>query len=508
MTHLTIMPHLTILPVLVPLIGGALLMLPPLVGHLQRQRLTGIACSLILLAVSINLIQATSNGQMLLYAVGDWQPPFGILLVADRLSTMMILLTSLLGLGSLLYACAGTDEQGALFHPLFQFQLMGINGAFLTGDIFNLFVFFEVLLIASYALLMHGGGKPRTRAGLHYVVLNLAASAVFLTSLGILYGTLGTLNMADLAVKVQQLPESEAPLVAVGAMLMLFVFGLKAAILPLHFWLPQAYSAASAPVAALFAIMTKVGIYAILRIYTLIFGDDAGTLSHLIAPWLWPTALLTLIFAAIGLFTSPNLRRMVAWLVLMSVGSILAVVSFHRPEATGAALYYLLHTTLVTGGLFLLMDMISQQRYKASDRIVSARPVAQPALLGGLFFLGSIAVIGMPPLSGFVGKALLLKSAYHVNEMIWYWPALLGSSLLAIIALSRAGSSIFWRVSGAPSEKRTHPLEVMATLVLLASSPLMTIFGGTISEFTHATALQLYDTHHYIEAVLSVEATP
>src|SRR5690606_2797386 len=216
-----------------------------------------------------------------------------------RLSALMLLVTSLLAFFSMAYAAREKDCRDNL-HGLSHFLLMGVKGAFLTGDLFNLFVFFEILLLASYAMLLHGGGARRARSGLHYVILNLAGSALFLIAVSALYGITGTLNMADLSVKVGQLSPADAPLAATAAVLLFLVFGLKAAIVPLYFWLPQAYAAARAPVAALFAIMTKVGVYAILRVYTLIFGDNAGVLANMILPWLWPIALSTLVLGLIG----------------------------------------------------------------------------------------------------------------------------------------------------------------------------------------------------------------
>ena len=207
------MQHLPIFPILIPMLAAVFMLLPPLSNSINRHRVFAIAV-MILLIISSALLLLTSHEQgTQMYILGGWQPPFGIALVADRLSTMMVLLTSVLALGALLYACAGDDNEGMYFHPLFMFQIMGINGAFLTGDIFNLFVFFEVLLIASYALLIHGGGKQKTKANVHYVILNLVASSVFLFALGILYGTIGSLNIADMASKVRLLGDQEQALV-------------------------------------------------------------------------------------------------------------------------------------------------------------------------------------------------------------------------------------------------------------------------------------------------------
>lgn len=493
--------HLIVLPILLPLVAGIVL-LRTRTGVTRNKRIVGVGACVLLLLISIALVLQASSGEVTYYALGDWRPPFGIVMVLDRLSALMILLTAVLALGCVVFASAGDDEQGSNFHGLFQLQLMGINGAFLTGDLFNLFVFFEVLLLASYALLMHGGGKARIQAGLHYVVLNLAGSALFLIAVGVLYGATGTLNMADMAVRLAELDPERAGLVSAGALLLLVVFGLKAAILPLYFWLPRAYSAAPAPVAALFAIMTKVGIYAILRVYQLIFGEHAGTLAALDQPWVWWLSLATLAVAGIGVLAARDLRLMIAYLLLVSVGTLLAGIGLRTPAATSALLYYLIHTTLVSGGLFLLAEMIGLQRGKAGTRLVKSRPLHNGGVLAGLFFVGAITVAGLPPLSGAIGK-LLLMQATPADQQAWLWPLLLGTGLTSLIALSRAGSTLFWRsregeAIRAPL-KRRHWFGVTW---LLAASPLLVILAGPVSDYTRATAEQLAHPEAHIRALL------
>lgn len=499
------MQHLPILPILLPMLAAVFMLLPPLSNSITRQRFFAVTIMIIIVITSALLLMTSHQQGIQMYILGGWQPPFGIALVADRLSTMMVLLTSILSLGALLYACAGDDKQGMYFHPLFMFQIMGINGAFLTGDVFNLFVFFEVLLIASYALLIHGGGKQKTKANVHYVILNLVGSSIFLFALGILYGTLGSLNIADMANKVRLLDEHGQALVKVGGLLLLVVFGLKAAMLPLNFWLPKTYAAASAPVAALFAIMTKVGIYSILRIHTVIFGEDAGALASIAIPWLWPLAVLTLIIGAIGVLASPSLRLTVANLVIISVGSLLLAIAMQRENATSAALYYMLHTTLITGALFLIADLISKQRGKAEDRFVSSRKMAHEKTLGIAFFIAALTVVGMPPLSGFLGKVLILQAAEGMTEMAWVWSVILLSGLASLVAISRAGTSIFWRHSkdsANTSSDPIHPMKIIAVVLLLSASPLLVILGGPVTDYTHQAAVQLHDTTQSVDALL------
>jgi len=497
------MLHLPILPILLPMLAAVLMLLPPLSSSIIRHRVFAVSVMIILVIVSALVLLASHQQGTQMYILGGWQPPFGIALVADRLSTMMVLLTSVLGLGAQLYACAGDDNDGMYFHPLFMFQIMGINGAFLTGDIFNLFVFFEVLLIASYALLIHGGGKQKTKANVHYVILNLVGSSIFLFALGILYGTIGSLNIADMANKVRLLGEHEQALAKAGGLLLLVVFGLKAALLPLHFWLPKTYAVASAPVAALFAIMTKVGVYSILRIHTVIFGEDAGALASIAIPWLWPLAILTLIMGAIGVLASPNLRLTVANLVIVSVGTLILAIVMQRESATSAALYYMIHTTLVTGALFLLADLVSKQRGKAEDRYVIARKMKYGKVIGIAFFVAALTVVGMPPLSGFVGKILILQAAQGMNEIAWVWPVVLLAGLATLVAISRAGTTIFWRYAGESTyDEPISPLKLIAVGLLLSASPLLVVFGGPITDYTNLAAAQLHDTAQSIDVLL------
>ena len=495
------MQHLIVFPIVLPLVAGILLLYQRQ-GLVRYKRAVSITATLLLLLVAISLLRQASSGEITYYALGDWQAPFGIVLVLDRLSALMLLLTALLAVGAVVFACAGDDEKGSNFHGLFQWQLLGINGAFLTGDLFNLFVFFEVLLLASYALLLHGGGKARIQASVHYVVLNLAGSSLFLIAVGILYGATGTLNMADMAIRVAQLSAERDGLVSAGALMLLVVFGLKAAILPLYFWLPKAYASAPAPVAALFAIMTKVGIYAILRVYSLIFGDSAGGLEALEQPWVWWLSLATLAAAGIGVMAARDLRLLVAYLVLVSVGTLLAGIGMRSPQAVSALLYYLIHTTLITGGLFLLAEMIGLQRGKAGTRIVKGRPMVQGAGLAMLFFVGAIAVAGIPPFSGAFGKALMLNAA-EGTQRLWLWPLLLLTSLASLIALSRAGSTLFWRssrgnISGSPLSR----CQWLGVTWLLSAAPLLVVFAGPVSSYTQATAEQLANPQALIHTLL------
>jgi multicomponent K+:H+ antiporter subunit D len=499
--------HLTSLPVLLPMFAGVVLLMSPFGKNITNRRVTSVVLSVITLFVSIALLLKVQADGTQVYAIGNWSAPFGIVLVADPLSTLLACLTALLGVVCTLYASAGDDEKGSFFHPLVHFLVLGVNGAFLTGDAFNLFVFFEVLLIASYSLLMHGGDKRNTRAALQYVIMNLVGSAVFLIALGVLYGVLGTLNMADMAQKVPLLQGDDVYLAKIGGLLLLVVFALKGALLPLHLWLPNTYATAMPVVAALFAIMTKVGVYSMMRVYTLIFGDEAGELSHMAQSWLWWLALATIAMGAVGVLASQDLRKLTANLVIVSVGTLVALVAVQTIEASSAAIYYLVHSTLVTAALFILADLIGRQRGKVADRITAGRPVAQPRLLGVCFLIAAVAVIGMPPLSGFIGKVWLLKATIHNEYTAVFWPLYLLASLAILIGISKAGSTVFWHHQGkttdASGQTDVHPVQLAALLILVSSAPLMTIFAGPLSEYAIGAATQLHDFNNHINVILS-----
>lgn len=500
------MNHWIILPIVLPAVLAPFIIMV-LRHHLDLQRIFSIAGTLALVAVTLGLMGSALGGDIQVYELGDWPAPFGIVLVLDRLSAMMIVLTALLGLAVLLHAIgSGWDKRGWHFHALFQFQLMGIMGAFLTGDAFNLFVFFEVLLIASYGLMIHGGGAVRLQAGVQYVGYNLLGSTMFLFALGILYNVTGTLNMADLAVRVADFPAEDTALLRIGAILLLLVFAIKAAVLPLHFWLPASYANAPAPVAALFAIMTKVGAYAILRMYTLVFGPDVAASSGLVAPWLMPAAVLTLAVGMIGILGSRQLARMVAFAAIGSMGTLLIAISMFTPEATTAALYYIIHSTFATALLFLIVDLVTERR---GDQLKVNMPMPQSGLIACLFFAGAIAMAGMPPLSGFVGKLLVMNASWDSPLVLLIWATILVTSFIAIVGLARAGSILFWKpfdttlTLEAPEPCKPAMLPFVACFGLLSMLIALTVFAGPVLDYAGATSEQLFATQDYIDAVLN-----
>jgi multicomponent K+:H+ antiporter subunit D len=506
------MSHWIIAPVALPAMVAAFLVLAARFDlPLQRAVSTGSAAAL--LAIAIGLFSWSQDGQPRIYALGNWPMPFGIVLVLDRLSALMLLLTAILGLATAVYATGGWDRQGRHFHPLLQFQLMGVGGAFLTGDIFNLFVFFEVLLIASYGLMLHGGGTRRFGAGIQYITINLIGSTLFLFAVGLIYAVTGTLNMADLALKVATVPPSDQALLRTGALLLLVVFAIKAALVPLHVWLPGTYTAAAPPVAALFAIMSKVGAYAILRVFTLIFGAGAGATAWAAAPWILPAALLTALVGALGLLGARDLGRLAAFALLHSMGTLLIAVGLFDAPSLGAGLYYIVHSTLAAAALFFIVDVVARRRDGMQGRLQNAPPIVHESAIAGLFLLAGMAIAGLPPLSGFVGKLLVLDAARASHWWVWIWAIVLGTSLVAILGFARAGSILFWKSAihppRVPARGRAAPpvgVALAAPATLLALLVALTAASGPALVLAQGMAEQLIAPEAYVRAVLGQDA--
>jgi len=503
----------------------ALIILPGLVApvmalamrhDLVLQRVTALASSVALVVMAGALFASAASGVIESYELGSWPAPFGIVLVLDRLSALMLLLTAVLALVVLAYAVAsGWDARGRYFHALYQFQLMGLFGAMLTGDVFNLFVFFEILLIASYGLMIHGGGRMRLRGGVQYVIFNLAGSTLFLFALGTVYGVLGTLNMADMAVRAAELPEGDTALLRVAAALLLLVFVLKGALLPLHFWLPNTYALAPAPVAALFAIMTKVGAYAVIRVYTLVFHPDLEATGSMASDAIIPAALVTLVVGMVGVLAGGTVARVVAFAAIGSMGTLFLAIGAFTPQATAAALYYLVHSTLAAAVLFLVVDQIRARR--GNTALVALPPMARNGLIAALFFGGAIAMAGMPPLSGFVGKLLVMDALRDHALWVWIWGAILATSLIAVVGFARAGSTVFWKAHDATTQEagvdpearvnviadHVHPGAALASIgALLGLIIALTVLAGPVMRQAEATAAQLHERNAYIVAVL------
>ncbi|MDV7271989.1 monovalent cation/H+ antiporter subunit D [Thioclava sp. A2] len=499
------MSHLMIAPVVIPAFLAPLIVLW-MRFDLRTQRVFSVAGMVVLVGLALALASSASVNPPEVYKLGNWEAPFGIVLVLDRLSALMLVLTAVLGLVVVLYAIgSGWDKRGWHFHSLMQFQMMGLNGAFLTGDAFNLFVFFEVLLIASYGLMIHSGGQKRLKAGVQYVVYNLAGSTLFLFALGTIYSVTGTVSMADLAQKVAMMPADDTALLRVAAVLLMLVFAVKAALVPFQFWLPATYTNAPGPVAALFAIMTKVGVYAIIRIYTMVFpiGGTTGTLAQDV---LMPAALVSLVIGMVGVLGARDLGRTVAYAVIGSVGTMMLAFSQFTQAATGAGLYYMVHSTLAAAALFLIVDLVKERRGAAGLAITPAPKTLTHGLLAALFFVGAIAMAGMPPLSGFLGKLMILDA---LRGEWTIWAVILVTSLIAIVGFGRAGSTVFWKAYATEGDPPEGPrdasapgLAFVAAGALIAGLVALTVFAGPATGWLRVTADQLHHPQAYIGAVM------
>lgn len=402
---------------------------------------------------------------------------------------------------------------------------MGINGAFLTGDLFNLFVFFEILLAASYGLALHGSGPARVRAGLHYIVVNLAASLLFLIGVSLIYGISGTLNMADLAARMPEIRAEDRALLEAGAGILGIAFLVKTAMWPLCFWLPATYAAASPPAASIFAILTKVGAYIVLRLWLLVFGDEAGASAQFGREWLLIGGLATVAFGAIGSLASQEMARLAGFSVLVSSGTVLAAIGMGQVGVTGAALFYLVSSTLGLGAFFLLIELVERGREPGADVLAVTREIygeedefdgadevgiAVPATMGilGVAFIGcAVLISGLPPLSGFAAKFALLVAALnsHSNTVpLAAWSLLvllILSGLASLIATTRAGISAFW-ASPDRAVPRVRLIEVTPVAVLLLLCALQTVQAGPVMRFMRATAQSLHAPQEYIRGVL------
>ena len=533
--------HLPAVPVVAPLLAGALVLLTP-----ERRRMLRVGLALSSVAVqavvAAVLLYLTTDAMpdmwtegVGVYAIGGWPPPFGIALAVDRLAALMLLLSALVALAALTYSLANWDRVGPGFHSIFQFLLMGLNGAFLTSDLFNLFVFFEIRLASSYGLLLHGSGPERVRTGLHYIAVNLTASFLFLVGVAMIYGITGTLNMADLPARVARLAVHDRSLFESGAALLGIAFLIKAGIWPLNVWLPTAYAAASAPVAAVFALLTKVGVYAVLRVGTLLASADAST--SFIDVGLFYGGMATVAYGVVGMLAGQQLSRLAAYSVVVSSGLLLATLGLQDQTLTAPLLFYLLSSVLGTAAFFLLNGMTERMRltpmtqapdvgplpdetyagfeaneppdpHSPDDEIGVAIPAAM-AFLGLGFVSCVLLVAGLPPLSGFIAKFALLHGVVATAAgTLPQWQsrvmvvAILVAGLAAVIGMSRIGLRLFWSVVGRTTP-RLRLIEAGPVAVLLVLSILLTAGAAPVMVYLDSAARSLHSPDVYIRVVNS-----
>ena len=530
--------HLLIIPILVPLLIGALQL------FLTQRRGIRITCALgsvlIQAGAALTLLYLTTDSMphmwtegVGVYAIGSWPAPFGIVLVVDRLAALMLVLTSMVGLAALVYSLAYWDRVAPAFHSLFQFLLMGLNGAFLTGDLFNLFVFFEILLASSYGLLLHGSGVRRVKASLHYVAVNLVASFLFLIGVAMIYGMTGTLNMADLAGRIAQLAPEDRALFEAGAAILGVAFLIKAGAWPLNFWLPEAYAAASSPIGAVFSLMTKVGVYAVLRIGTLLAAGSEQT--SFIDVGLFYGGAATITYAVVGMLGSYRLGRIVSLYVVSSTGLLFMALGLRIDALTAPVMLYLASSVLATGAFFMVNGLVQRTRtlqvreaadvgplpddtyigfdiqqrtdpLSPRDEVGIAIPAAM-AFLGLTFVCCVLLVAGLPPLSGFLAKFALLRTAIGQTPgtaTSWHtWAfcaAVIISGVAAMIALTRVGTRLFWAVRGRRTP-RLRIIEAAPAAFLIVLCLALTVGAGPVMTYLESAAQSLHSPQVYIRVV-------
>ncbi len=516
--------HTPIFSILIPAITAFILVLlgNPGSGSLAQdwrqpwRRGISYTSGLLGLFTAVNYLIFASSGQISVYNLGEWAAPFGIVLVLDQLSALMLVLTYGLAVPVMWFASKEWDERGRYFHAMCHFLLMGLTGAFLTGDLFNLFVFFEILLMASYVLLLHGQGKARFQLGIHYVTINLLASALFLIGLGMIYGSVGSLNMADVA-RLMPLLEGDQHRIAVAGGLLLFtVFGIKAAMLPVGFWLPKTYAVATTPVAALFTIMTKVGIYAILRVNGTVFDDAIS--REILQYILLPIGLITSVYGVIGAMGAERLRRFIGFMILSSVGTILIAISLFNTLAWAAALYYLVHSTIIVAAFYILSGWITSQRGEFKDHFKIAPQMKQHKVVALTYFTIALMMAGLPPFSGFLGKVFILQATAHSPYQLLIIVTVLVVSLLSIIAFTRVGFVIFWRATKPednPNEAAYAAYQALpeqapkrndkTIYLLLVGLMAYMVFAGPIQKYTYQTAEQIQNNVLYEQTLLKTD---
>lgn len=492
-----------LLPILIPL-GGAIFLL---FGHrsLSIQKAGGVLFSSLAFAASLYLLWITDGvGHVVLY-VGDWSAPFGITLVADRFSAVMVAVSCFMGASVAVYALSEIDESRLrrFFFPLYLVLMTGVNGAFLTGDLFNLFVWFEVMLIASFVLISMGGERAELEGGLKYVSLNLLSSAMFLAGAGLIYGKTGTLNMADIAQHLLHAPNADS--MVSSSMLLLVSFGLKAGIFPFFFWLPASYHTPPSAVSAIFAgLLTKVGVYALFRAYTLMFApvfDEVQTLILFLS-------IMTMITGVLGAASHFDMRRILSFHIISQIGYMVLGLAFMTPLALAAAIFYLVHHIIVKTNLFLVSGVVI--RLKGSSDLAKVGGLAKSApWLAVLFFIPAFSLGGIPPLSGFWAKFGIVKAGLEVEAWIAVTAALL-VGVLTLYSMTKIWAEAFWKAQpeqAAPEVAKRPPGPLVFMVAPMAAMALATVliglFGEPLFEFSQRAADQLMNPQDYISAVLA-----
>jgi multicomponent Na+:H+ antiporter subunit D len=498
------MSWVLVMPIAVPFVTAV-------VAYLARNypagRWISLAGSALSLVASAVLMVAVLNEGVVAAQMSNWNAPFGITLVADYLSAVMVVITAITGLATAIYALGEIPEETEAlgFYALFQVLIAGVTGAFLTGDLFNLYVWFEVMLIASFSLLVIGGGKERLDAGIKYVALNLVSTLVFLSGIGLLYGVTGTLNMADLREAVAN-AENQG-LITVIAMMFMVGFGVKAAVFPLFFWLPASYHTPYFTISAVFAgLLTKVGVYALMRMFTLVFVGDVG-FTHEILIWV---SLLTMFTGVIGAAAQSDFRKILSFHIISQIGYMTLGLALFTPLALMGGVFYLVHHIIVKANLFFVAGLAKQYAGSTDLNRIGGLYKSAP-LLAALFIIPAFSLAGFPPLSGFWAKYLIVKAALELDAWFIAFVSLL-VGLLTIFSMTKIWGMAFWKPHPDgidPTPDRAPARVTLAMMIPIIGLASMTIVIGFFPEpfvqFAQTAAEQLLDPRDYVTTVLGVQ---
>lgn len=491
-----------VLPVLIPLLTGIIILL--LRGRIGMIRVVSLVGSCLALLTAVGLLIQMAEGDILVAQMGGWKAPYGITFVVDLFSAIMLTLGTLMGLVVQIYAVGsidrGREQMG--FYALYQFLLMGVCGSFITGDLFNLYVFFEVMLISSFGLMTLGGERGQLEGGLKYVVINMVSSILFVSALGIVYGTAGTLNMADLSVKLS----AAAPgLTTLLASLFLVAFGIKAGLFPLFFWLPASYHTPPPAVSAIFAgLLTKVGVYALIRVFTLIFLQDTAYTHNL----LLVIAGLTMLVGVFGAVAQNGIRRVLSFHIISQIGYMIMGLGIFTPLALTGAIFYITHHIIVKTALFLVSGVVEHRGGTAELEKLGGLIRSYP-VLAVLFLIPALSLAGLPPLSGFFSKFVLIRAGLESEQYVMVAVSLF-VSLLTLFSMMKIWNEAFWKPrpeSEEPVLSDTAPpgpawLRLMPITALALFSLLLGLGAEGIYTLTYTAAATLLQPELYITAVL------
>lgn len=489
------MSNLAVLPIILPLFAGIILAFTNKKTNLSRA-LTKIF-SIINLGVVLYIAWIVINQGTLVLETGSWEAPYGIIFVADPLSIIIVLTTNIIATACAFYApySLSIEKEKHYFYAFFFFLISGVSGAFLTGDLFNLFVFFEVLLMASYALIVLGGGKVQLRESIKYVLINLFSSILFVTAIAFLYSVVGTVNMAQIAERIAEV-EQQGVLTTIG-ILLFFVFAVKAALFPLYFWMPNSYIVPNPVISALFgALLTKVGIYSILRVFSLMFVHNTDY-THQLFIWV---AALSLIFGVIGAMSTHNIKLIIAYNVIPAIGYIILGIGVLNQDALSGSVYYLIHDMIIKAALFLIVGVIAYVAGTSDLRKMGGLIHHYP-LLGWLLFIAAFVLAGIPPFSGFIGKLLILKGALSADEVIVVIIGLL-VSLLILYSVMKIFIRGFWGEKPATFTKKPIKGFIGPIVFLLTFSVLLGVGAEWFIPTIESISSSLLDPEIYIDTVL------